>query len=627
MTLDLDLAPITQPSLGYGIVDAMTIGAFVVDPDFRVLHANAIAIADARAMTGQPITLEAMIGADFAIMLPQNPELAGAVRDPQRLPVTLRTAVGARSVEVSLSAIRDADGAYHGALCSAVDITDRVTAERTAADAETDAATTNTLLTRLAGAENRATTMQTVLDVLAERWQLPYLAYWAIDDAGGMAAVQDAGVPGIREQGRALDAQVRWEKGDGLCGKAWSSRDLYYIADVAAATDADWAGAQEAAEAGVKSALALPITTDGEVIGAIEIAFDVELLLSEQRKAAIRSIAQIISEAMERASATECAAAEAEESKRRLEELLVFVRGVAAGDLASDTDVVGTDDLGQMGTGLNELVSAFRSSIDQINRTADALNLASGELTAVAQGMDEGAAQTTDRASTASAASVEVSASIQTVATAAEQMTASISEIARNATDASSVATQAVGVASGAQGTVASLGEARAEIGKVVKTITSIAAQTNLLALNATIEAARAGDAGRGFAVVANEVKELSSQTARATEEISQRIAAIQGSTTDAVEAIAQITGVITEINDITGTIASAVEEQTATTNEIARSVTEAANGANGIAEDATQVARAAAETQAGAQGTLDAATRLTSMAGELKDLVGHFRL
>jgi methyl-accepting chemotaxis protein len=169
------------------------------------------------------------------------------------------------------------------------------------------------------------------------------------------------------------------------------------------------------------------------------------------------------------------------------------------------------------------------------------------------------------------------------------------------------------------------LGSSSHEIGKVIKVITSIAQQTNLLALNATIEAARAGEAGKGFAVVANEVKELAKQTAKATEEIGQKIEAIQGGTKDAVRAIEEIGTIINEINDISNSIASAVEEQTVTTNEIGRSVSEAAQGINEIATNIGGLATLATNTTQGANDTKTASQELSQMAVRLQESVSKY--
>ena len=255
------------------------------------------------------------------------------------------------------------------------------------------------------------------------------------------------------------------------------------------------------------------------------------------------------------------------------------------------------------------------------------LESSSQVLTTVSQQMAGNAEETSTQAGVVSAASEQISKNIQTAAAGAEEMTASIGEIAKNSNEAATVAKEAVRVAGSANETIKTLGYSSVEIGKVIKVITSIAQQTNLLALNATIEAARAGEAGKGFAVVANEVKELAKQTAQATEDISQRIEAIQAGSEGAVEAIARVSSIIGTINDISGTIAAAVEEQTVTTNEITLNVTEAARGSGEIAESIGGVATAAQNTSKGAGDTLGASKELTEMAAKLQQLVDKIKV
>jgi len=205
-------------------------------------------------------------------------------------------------------------------------------------------------------------------------------------------------------------------------------------------------------------------------------------------------------------------------------------------------------------------------------------------------------------------------------------MSASMKEIAGSATDAARVVRDAVEVTDKTNQTITKLGASSAEIGNVVKVITSIAEQTNLLALNATIEAARAGEAGKGFAVVANEVKELAKQTGQATEDISNKISAIQQDTQGAVTAIRQIGGVITQINGIANTIANAVEKQSVTTNDMSHNVGEAAKGTNEIVQNMTGVAQAAQSTASGATQTQAAAQELARLASDLQSAVNQFK-
>jgi len=260
--------------------------------------------------------------------------------------------------------------------------------------------------------------------------------------------------------------------------------------------------------------------------------------------------------------------------------------------------------------------------MEKFSESARELGSGAQTLIAVNQRMASDAGETSTQAGVVSAASEEVSRNVQVAATGTEEMSSSISEIAKSSSEAASIAQQAVGVADSANETIKGLGEASVEIGNVIKVITSIAQQTNLLALNATIEAARAGEAGKGFAVVANEVKELAKQTAQATEDISQRIEAIQSGSQGAVEGIGQVGEIIGKINDISNTIASAVEEQTATTNEIARNVSDAARGSVEITDNITGVATSADSARSGSDEALVAAQGVSDISGRLQVLV-----
>ena len=261
----------------------------------------------------------------------------------------------------------------------------------------------------------------------------------------------------------------------------------------------------------------------------------------------------------------------------------------------------------------------------QMGKALEALSGASGEMRKTSDGLSMTSEQTNDQVKLAAAASSEASANVQTVASASEQLSASISEISRQVAHAAGIASRAVEETQQTDSTVQGLAESAGRIGEVVKLISDIAGQTNLLALNATIEAARAGEAGKGFAVVASEVKSLANQTAKATEEISAQILAVQNVTKDAVDAIKRIGGTIGEVSTVATSIASAVEEQGAATQEITRNTQEAARRTKDVSQNISGVTDGADATGAAAGGVKSAAEALNSQTERLRDQVRDF--
>ena len=320
------------------------------------------------------------------------------------------------------------------------------------------------------------------------------------------------------------------------------------------------------------------------------------------------------------------------------------------------TEVPGTDrtdELGEMANAINVLkmngvkadsLSAEKAAaqasreqraarLDTLTRSFEAksgelvgkVSSAATELQATAQSMTGTAGQATQHATSVAAAAEQASANVQTVAAASEELASSIAEISSQVAQSARVAGKALEDARRTDAVVQALAEGAQKIGEVVGLINDIAGQTNLLALNATIEAARAGDAGRGFAVVASEVKNLATQTGKATEDIARQITQIQTATKEAVVSIQGIGVTISEISEIAAAIAAAVEEQGSATKEIARNVQQAAAGTQEVSSNIVGVSQGANDTGAAATEVLGAAGELSRQAERLRSEVGLF--
>ena len=271
---------------------------------------------------------------------------------------------------------------------------------------------------------------------------------------------------------------------------------------------------------------------------------------------------------------------------------------------------------------LAQLAARFEADVQGV--VAGVAN-AAAEMRTTSEAMSSTVSDASRQATAVASASQQASGNVQTVAAASEELAASIQEISRQMSQSHAITRGAAEEAARTQAVVRGLAEAAQKIGDIVRLINDIASQTNLLALNATIEAARAGDAGKGFAVVASEVKALATQTAQATEQISDQIGCVRGEIDQTVAAIETIVGTINQINEIAASVAAAVEEQGAATEEIARNVENAARGTEEVSANIAGVTEATATTGSATAQVVAAAQTLATQSTEMRHLLDRF--
>lgn len=470
---------------------------------------------------------------------------------------------------------------------------------------------------------NELESLSAALDSVKKSFDWQYGSSWVLDpEEQVLKFCADSGEVDP-EFVRATKA-LRFHKGEGLVGGAFATGEVQWVPELTKL--AGYKRAAAAARSHLTAAICIPLRDEsGEVFAALDF-YASSLSLSTRRLEALTSVGIIVAANITRHRRVERERRQARELREKVDQILAAVSAAAEGNLTQEVGVSGSDEIGRLGAGVETLIKTLRSNVSTISRNSQALAATSEEMHAVGEQIQNAAETGATRAQTVAESSVQISQSIQSVANSSNFIAASIQEIAKNSSKAAEIAKAAVKVVERTSASIEELRERSRQIGSVVETISGIAQQTNMLALNAAIEAAHAGEVGRGFAVVATEVKQLSSETSRATLKITQEVRAIQSSTQGVSDCMHEIGDIVNEFDGLQESIALSVRRQATTTQEITRMTAAVAEDGRSISASVAGLAESARDTSTGLGEMQRAAEELASMATELQSFVDRFR-